>query len=44
MLGIPVGTAKSRLHRSLGTLRSSMVIDEVTSPAGLTPAIGGPVG
>ena len=31
MLGIPVGTAKSRLHRSLGTLRSSMAIDEVTS-------------
>jgi RNA polymerase sigma-70 factor (ECF subfamily) len=31
MLGIPGGTAKSRLHRSLGILRSSMSIDEVTS-------------
>jgi RNA polymerase sigma factor (sigma-70 family) len=44
MLGIPVGTAKSRLHRSLGMLRSSMVIDEVTSTAGLAPVIGGPLG
>ena len=44
MLGIPVGTAKSRLHRSLGTLRSSMAIDEVTATAGLAPMIGGPVG
>jgi RNA polymerase sigma-70 factor (ECF subfamily) len=39
LLGIPGGTAKSRLHRSLGILRSSMSIDEVTS-AGAT---GGPV-
>jgi RNA polymerase sigma-70 factor (ECF subfamily) len=31
MLGIPGGTAKSRLHRSLGILRSSLSIDEVTS-------------
>ena len=31
MLGIPTGTAKSRLHRSLGTLRSAMTIDEVAS-------------
>ena len=31
MLGIPVGTAKSRLHRSLGALRSTMAIDEVAS-------------
>ena len=31
LLGIPGGTAKSRLHRSLGVLRSSMSIDEVTS-------------
>jgi len=44
MLGIPVGTAKSRLHRSLGMLRSSMAIDEVTSTTGLAPMIGGPVG
>ena len=44
MLGIPVGTAKSRLHRSLGMLRSSMVIDEVTSTAGLAPVTGGPLG
>lgn len=40
-LGIPVGTAKSRLHRSLGAMRSAMAIDEVTSaPA---TAFGGPV-
>jgi RNA polymerase sigma-70 factor, ECF subfamily len=39
MLGIPGGTAKSRLHRSLGILRSSMSIDEVTS-AGVA---GGPI-
>jgi RNA polymerase sigma factor (sigma-70 family) len=44
ILGIPVGTAKSRLHRSLGMLRSSMAIDEVTSTTGLAPMIGGPVG
>jgi RNA polymerase sigma-70 factor (ECF subfamily) len=31
LLGIPGGTAKSRLHRSVGVLRSSMSIDEVTS-------------
>ena len=31
VLGIPGGTAKSRLHRSLGVLRSAMSIDEVTS-------------
>ena len=43
-LGIPVGTAKSRLHRSLGTLRSSMAIDEATSTPGLSPATGRPVG
>ena len=43
-LGIPVGTAKSRLHRSLGTLRSSMAIDEATSGPGLSTATGGPVG
>jgi RNA polymerase sigma-70 factor, ECF subfamily len=39
MLGIPGGTAKSRLHRSLGILRSSMSIDEVTAPH----AVGGPI-
>jgi len=32
IVGIPVGTAKSRLHRSLGILRSSMA-DEVASPS-----------
>jgi DNA-directed RNA polymerase specialized sigma24 family protein len=40
MLGIPTGTAKSRLHRSIGILRSLMSIDEVTSTAmveGRTP-------
>jgi RNA polymerase sigma factor (sigma-70 family) len=39
MLGIPDGTAKSRLHRSLGVLRSSMAIDEATAPS----TAGGPV-
>jgi RNA polymerase sigma-70 factor (ECF subfamily) len=39
MLGIPGGTAKSRLHRSLGIMRSTMSIDEVTSAS----AIGGPI-
>ncbi len=29
VLGIPLGTAKSRLHRSLGAMRSAMAIDEV---------------
>jgi RNA polymerase sigma factor (sigma-70 family) len=43
-LGIPVGTAKSRLHRSLGALRSSLAIDEATAPRGLSPATGGPLG
>jgi RNA polymerase sigma-70 factor (ECF subfamily) len=42
MLGIPVGTAKSRLHRSIGVMRSSMAIDEATTvPAS---ALGGTVG
>jgi RNA polymerase sigma-70 factor (ECF subfamily) len=31
MLGIPNGTAKSRLHRSLGILRSHIAIDEVAA-------------
>jgi RNA polymerase sigma-70 factor (ECF subfamily) len=31
MLGIPTGTAKSRLHRSIGILRSVMLIDELAS-------------
>ena len=39
MLGIPDGTAKSRLHRSLGVLRSSMAIDDVTAPS----TAGGPI-
>jgi RNA polymerase sigma-70 factor (ECF subfamily) len=43
MLGIPVGTAKSRLHRSLGILRSTMTIDDVTSAPGLFTAKGGPL-
>ena len=41
MLGIPVGTAKSRLHRSLGVLRSSLAIEEVASAP--SAAFGGPV-
>jgi RNA polymerase sigma-70 factor, ECF subfamily len=32
MLGIPVGTAKSRLHRALGSLRSSVAVDETIHP------------
>jgi DNA-directed RNA polymerase specialized sigma24 family protein len=39
MLGIPGGTAKSRLHRSLGVLRSTMTIDEIAS----ADAVGGPI-
>ena len=39
MLGIPGGTAKSRLHRSLGILRSTMSIEEVTSAT----VAGGPI-
>ncbi|HEX6867453.1 MAG TPA: sigma-70 family RNA polymerase sigma factor [Candidatus Limnocylindrales bacterium] len=38
MLGIPTGTAKSRLHRSLATMRSLMSIDEIAST---TTALGG---
>ena len=40
-LGIPVGTAKSRLHRALGAMRSAMSIDEVTAAPG--SPIRGPV-
>jgi RNA polymerase sigma-70 factor (ECF subfamily) len=40
MLGIPIGTAKSRLHRSLGAMRAILVTDEVTAPHG--SVIGGP--
>ena len=39
MLGIPGGTAKSRLHRSLGVLRATLAIDEATAPT----AAGGSV-
>jgi len=31
MLGIPTGTAKSRLHRALGAMRSGLAVDEVVS-------------
>jgi DNA-directed RNA polymerase specialized sigma24 family protein len=40
MLGIPTGTAKSRLHRSLLTMRSHMSIDEIAS---VTTAFGGQI-
>jgi RNA polymerase sigma-70 factor (ECF subfamily) len=40
MLDIPIGTAKSRLHRSLGLMRSALAIEDVTSPP--LPALGGP--
>lgn len=33
MLGIPTGTAKSRLHRALSALRSGIAIDDVTAPS-----------
>ena len=33
ILGIPLGTAKSRLHRSIGVLRSSMTADKVPTEA-----------
>ena len=42
MLGIPIGTAKSRLHRSLGAMRSALAIEEVASAP--QAALGGPVG
>jgi RNA polymerase sigma-70 factor (ECF subfamily) len=32
-LGIPLGTAKSRLHRSLATMRAAIGIDEPAKPA-----------
>jgi len=41
MLGIPLGTAKSRLHRSLGAMRSAVAIEGVTAPG--AAALGGPV-
>jgi RNA polymerase sigma-70 factor (ECF subfamily) len=41
LLGIPMGTAKSRLHRSIGAMRSSIAIEEVASAP--SAAIGGPV-
>jgi RNA polymerase sigma-70 factor (ECF subfamily) len=37
-LGIPLGTAKSRLHRSLSAMRTAMTIDE---PTVTTPVAGG---
>ena len=40
-LGIPLGTAKSRLHRSLGLMRSTMAIDAVAQAP--SAALGGPV-
>ena len=40
MLGIPTGTAKSRLHRALGVLRSGAAIDEVAT--GTASAYGRP--
>ena len=40
MLGIPIGTAKSRLHRSLGAMRSSIAVEEVASAR--QTAAGGP--
>jgi len=31
VLGIPLGTAKSRLHRSLGAMRAAIAIDEASA-------------
>jgi len=41
VLGIPVGTVKSRLHRSLGLMRSTMAVDAVANAP--SAALGGPV-
>jgi DNA-directed RNA polymerase specialized sigma24 family protein len=30
-MGIPLGTAKSRLHRSLGAMRASIAADEIAA-------------
>jgi RNA polymerase sigma-70 factor (ECF subfamily) len=38
-LGIPLGTAKSRLHRALGLMRAALDADARTGPA---PAEGRP--
>ena len=35
-LGIPTGTVKSRLHRALGEMRTTVVSGPVTSPSHLT--------
>ena len=40
VLGVPVGTVKSRLHRSLGLMRSTMAVEAVAN--GPAAAIGGP--
>jgi DNA-directed RNA polymerase specialized sigma24 family protein len=37
-LGIPIGTAKSRHHRSLEEMRSSIAADSSTTPS---PVAGG---
>ncbi len=36
-LGIPLGTAKSRLHRSLSAMRATVLVDETRT----TPAVAG---
>jgi len=38
-LGIPLGTAKSRLHRSLGAMRASIAADAQVSTS--SPVAGG---
>ena len=40
VLGIPVGTVKSRLHRSLGIMRATIAVDAVAGTP--SAAIGGP--
>ncbi len=34
-LGIPLGTAKSRLHRSLSTMRAAILVDETRTTAAI---------
>ena len=42
VLGMPIGTAKSRLHRSLGLMRSTMAIEAAANGA-VRGDRGGPV-
>ena len=39
-LGVPLGTAKSRLHRSLGAMRATIAADEIVA-TDAAPVAGG---